>query len=300
MDRYVQHHSFPISGLRAVELSVPDINKAKDFYTTVWGLSLAGEVDGRLYLRGRGCAPYLLSLSKGPVAVESVIWEAADDTDLAALRQRMIDAGGSDATRVAEVDRLGGGTGFTLRDPAGRRISIVQGGERAEPQEGKSLPTHLAHVNINTSDMHRDIAFYEQGMGFELTDQSKIMSFLRTNTDHHMIVLADAEVDTLNHISFMQETWEEVMTASGKMCDAGFPIGWGPGRHGPGDNVFAYFVDPFGIVIEHTAEVLKVDESYRIGGPEDWVWPKGRTDQWGIAPPKTETCKKAQLAIPFS
>ena len=51
------------------------------------------------------------------------------------------------------------------------------------------------------------------------------------------------------------------------MIDAGFPIAWGVGRHGPGDNVFAYFIDPVGIVIEYTAEVLQVDDSYVVRGP---------------------------------
>ena len=53
-------------------------------------------------------------------------------------------------------------------------------------------------------------------------------------------------------------------------------------------------------MIEHTADVLQVDDDYRVGGPEDWTWPKGRSDQWGIAPPKTDQCKAAQLAIPFA
>jgi catechol 2,3-dioxygenase len=72
------------------------------------------------------------------------------------------------------------------------------------------------------------------------------------------------------------------------------------GRHGPGDNVFAYFVDPTGIVIEYTAEVLQVDDDYRVKGSSEWVWPPGRTDHWGIAPPKSEACKKAQTAIAFA
>jgi hypothetical protein len=78
-----------------------------------------------------------------------------------------------------------------------------------------------------------------------------------------------------------------------------YPIGWGVGRHGPGDNIFAYFVDPFGFVIEYTAEVLQVSESYQAHGPDDWVWPPGRTDHWGIAPPKPDYVKQAQLAIRF-
>ena len=84
------------------------------------------------------------------------------------------------------------------------------------------------------------------------------------------------------------------------MIDAGFPLAWGVGRHGPGDNVFAYFIDPFGIVIEYTAEVEQVGDDHVARGPSHWTWPPGRTDQWGIAPPKPEATKKAQLAIRFA
>ena len=57
------------------------------------------------------------------------------------------------------------------------------------------------------------------------------------------------------------------MRASGRMIDAGYPIAWGVGRHGPGDNVFAYFIDPVGFVIEYTAEVLQVDDTTGCGVP---------------------------------
>jgi catechol 2,3-dioxygenase len=113
-------------------------------------------------------------------------------------------------------------------------------------------------------------------------------------------VLADSRVDGLNHVAFMMPELESVMLASGRMIGHGFPMGWGVGRHGPGNNVFAYFVDPFGFVIEYTAEVLQVGEYYQPHGPDYWVWPPARTDQWGIAPPKSESVKQAQLAIRFA
>ena len=39
-----------------------------------------------------------------------------------------------------------------------------------------------------------------------------------------------------------------------------YAIEWGPGRHGPGNNAFNYFIDPFGVVIEYTAEVEQIDD----------------------------------------
>lgn len=75
---------------------------------------------------------------------------------------------------------------------------------------------------------------------------------------------------------------DSLMRGVGRMIDHGYQIGWGVGRHGPGDNIFAYFVDPFGFVIEYTAEVLQVDDSYQPRGPGDWKWPPGRMS---LSPP---------------
>jgi catechol 2,3-dioxygenase len=72
------------------------------------------------------------------------------------------------------------------------------------------------------------------------------------------------------------------------------------GRHGPGNNVFAYFVGPGEVVVEYTAEVQQVDDSYRVGGPEDWTWPPGRTDRWGITAPPSERLQAAQRQIRFA
>jgi catechol 2,3-dioxygenase-like lactoylglutathione lyase family enzyme len=291
---------FPVCDLANVHLLVPDLDKAVKFYTSVWGLIEASHLDGVVYLRGSGSDPYLVALHAGDrAAVVSVGLRADPSADLAALRQRTVEAGAK-AGPIAPVSAFGGGVGFAFLDRGSRRFTIVQGDERPEPMDAPLTPRRLAHVNINTADVEAELAFYQDGLGCVITDRTNIMSFLRANDDHHIIVLATDTIDTLNHIAFLQDDLESVMKASGRMVDAGYPVAWGPGRHGPGDNVFNYFIDPFGFVIEHTAEILKVDDSYKVGGPADWVWPPGRTDHWGVGHVKGDACKKAQKAIPFS
>ncbi|MDD7972183.1 VOC family protein [Roseinatronobacter alkalisoli] len=292
---------FPVQALRSVALIVPDLPRAAKFYTDIWGLVPVSEDAGTLYLRGIGDDPYVLALTQGPQAgIKQVTWRADPATDLEHLRASMIAAGAQAEQGIAPQKDPGGGIGFSVLDHAGRRIAVVQGDTRPVPLANDDWrPVRLAHVNINSASIDTDIAFYRDGMGMVQTDFNGTMAFLRTNDDHHALVLAKAEINTLNHVSFLHDHYDHMMRAGGKMCDAGFAIGWGPGRHGPGDNVFFYFVDPFGIVIEHTAEVLLVDDSYPVGGPKDWIWPEGRVDKWGICPPKTAECKAAQLAIPF-
>lgn len=291
---------FPVTGIASVDFVVPDLAAARVFYTSVWGLTVSGEKEGLVWLRATGDEPYVLSLREGGnVGISAMTFRVSESVDLSDMGRRIEVRRGS-VGGLQRSDAPGGGRELLFRDSVGRPMRLVQGGERAAPLAADpDRPERLAHVNFNSDDVDRDRGFFTDALGFALTDRSKMMAFVRTNGDHHSIVIADAAVNTLNHVAFQLPGWEGVMRASGRMVDAGFSIGWGPGRHGPGNNVFAYFVDPFGFVIEHTADVLQVDDAYRIGGPEDWTWAPGRVDHWGIAPPKTAECKAAQLAMPF-
>jgi catechol 2,3-dioxygenase len=293
---------FPLAGLRSVEFELPDLAAACDFYTGVWGVELVERSSHACWLRGTGSDPYLPSLHAGPrAAIRSMTFRAVPGSDLDRLGSAIAARGGTLLHPPRQIDEPGAGMLIAARDAVGRTIRIVQGDTPLDPlADDPDRPERLAHVNINSADVDRDAALFTDALGFSLTDRSKMMAFVRTNSDHHSVVIAEANVNTLNHVAFQLPTWEGVMRAAGRMIDHQFPIGWGPGRHGPGDNVFTYFVDPFGFVIEYTAEVLQVDEHYRVGGPDDWTWPPGRSDQWGIAPPKTAQCKAAQLAIPFA
>ncbi len=293
---------FPITGLRSVDFDVPDLAAATAFYTDIWGLHLSRQDATRVWLRGTGGDPYLLALHQAErAAIRSMTLRVAPDADPEALAAAMVDKGAQIVGSASPTDEPGGGILMAVRDAQGRTIQLVQDDTLLAPLPfDRDRPERLAHVNFNSDDVDRDAAFYTEALGFTLTDRSKMMAFVRTNSDHHSIVIADAPVNTLNHVAFQMPDWEGVMRAAGRMVDHRFPIGWGPGRHGPGNNVFTYFVDPFGFVIEYTADVLQVDDSYRVGMPQDWTWPPGRTDQWGIAPPKTLECKAAQLAIPFA
>ncbi len=297
---------FPVTALRSVDLAVPSLAQAEAFYTAVWGLEVAERRCRSLYLRATGCDHHVLGLHEGPAAIRSITFRAESVAALEAVVARAPAAGGRVLQGVAGVDWAGGGVGVVVADADGRVLRVVHGDDRRPVGPGpvdppaRDRPSRLSHVNVNSRDTDATARFFEAVLRFRLTDRSKMMAFVRCNSDHHCVVIADAPVDGLNHVAFLLPTLEGVMVGSGRLVDHGHPIAWGVGRHGPGDNVFAYFVDPFGIVVEYTAEVLQVDDGYRVRGPSEWVWPPGRTDQWGIAPPKSDALKQAQLAIPFA
>lgn len=292
---------FPVTGLRSVAIGTPDIARSEQFYTQVWGLSVAARQDGVVYLRASGADHHVLALhSSDSPAILSVTFRVGASEDLGALAERALANGATLLAAPAANPEPDGGTVMAIREPQGGLLRFVQGDRlHADAREERDRPLRLAHVNLNSADVDAETAFYEQALGFVLTDRSKLMAFLRCNSDHHAVVLAEARANGLNHIAFLLPDWESVMRASGRLVDAGHPIAWGVGRHGPGDNVFAYFIDPVGFVVEFTAEVLQVDDSYRVRGPEEWTWPPGRSDHWGIAPPKADHVKAAQTAIVY-
>ncbi|WP_027487309.1 VOC family protein [Allorhizobium undicola] len=294
-------HDFPVEALRSVELGVPDIGASVEFYTKTWGLQVVQQDADKVFLAGSGDDFHILELKQSTRAeLRKVTFRARSREDLLKLHSLCEEAGATVLRAPQALTAPSGGFGFVIREPQGCVLEFVHGDLRRQPSHTPLVPVRLAHVNINSAEIEALSDFYRNSLGFRLTDRSRMMAFLCCNQDHHSVVLAEAPVNGLNHIAFQMPDLESVMRGSGRVVDAGYPIGWGVGRHGPGDNVFAYFVDPHGVVIEYTAEVLQVDESYRVGGPQDWVWPPGRTDQWGIAPPKSEACKKAQQAVGFS
>jgi catechol 2,3-dioxygenase len=293
---------FPVSTLRSVDLTVPDLEQAERFYTETWGLAIAARRDGVIYLRATGDDHHVLALHAGSsTAIRSITFRVTGPDVLDGIAERAVRHGGRVVVEKSLRDDPAGGIGLVIDDGNGRVLRFVHGdARRVADSPVRDRPTRLSHVNLNSTATDAATAFFQQVLGFRLSDRSKLMAFIRCNSDHHAIVITDAPVNGLNHIAFMIPKLEGVMTAAGRMIDHGFPIAWGVGRHGPGDNVFAYFIDPFGIVIEYTAEVLQVDDSYIPRGPSDWTWPPGRTDQWGIAPPKSDRVKDAQHAILFA
>jgi catechol 2,3-dioxygenase len=296
------HASSHVTALRSVALNVPDLAVAEHFYTSVWHLQVAARGEGVIYFRGTGADHHLLALHhvQGPAQIRCVTLRARHRSALDAVASAALAAGGKVLQPVAQLNEPGGGTALTVADPDGRVFQLVHGDDlHADAHEARDQPIRLAHVVLNSHDVEATRSFMEAVFDFSLSDRTRIMAFKRCNSDHHSIALGDTDNDALNHIAFLMPDVDAVMRGGGRMRDAGYGIEWGPGRHGPGDNAFNYFVGPFDVVVEYTAEVQQIDDSYQAGQPSDWTWPPGRVDQWGISTPPSPRLKEAQKAVLF-
>ena len=291
-----------VQAVRSVDLAVTDIAVAREFYTKVWNLDEVCEQHAIVCLRASGRFHHVLSLRAGArTALIRIVLDALDRATTDRIYQQVSRAGQPTDGAPRPLARPGGGYGFGFKDPEGRNFAVLCAvDDHVDGPTRSDRPTKLSHVNLNCRDNDATFAFLRDALGFRLSDQTRHFRFIRCNADHHSLVIGFNEKATLNHIAFEMLDLDSVMRGIGRMRDHGYPVEWGPGRHGPGNNAFAYFCGPEEFPLEYTTEMLQVDESYRSGGPADWTWPPGRVDQWGITAGPTERVKRAQGLFGFT
>ena len=267
--------------LRSIELALPDPKAAARFLTGVWGMAEAEPSGESRYLRGSGPFPYLVGLEKSEREFVRSTTFVCETDELDALCNRVMAAGWPIRGVVSEEP--GGGSGVIVELPEGEILRFLVNAGEVAPIEGSDLPVKLTHVVFNSVDAEASGHAVEDVLGFRVSDRTKGMVFVRCNESHHSTAFARAGIASLNHIAFEMQDIDAVMRGIGRLRDHGSAPAWGPGRHGPGANVFAYFIAPFGPVIEFSTAVDKVGEDYEPGAPEDWTWPEGRIDQWGLS-----------------
>ncbi len=269
--------------LRSVELEVPDRDSAVRFFVDVWGLLDAGERSGTAYLRGTEDLPYVVSVTRASAPAVAAVTFSGSKPEVLKIRKRAA-AAGAPLGPMRDFDEPGGGTGFLVEGPEGHVFRFLTEKKRTKQlRPDRDRPMQVTHVVLNAQDREACTRFAVAVLGFKLSDRTGFMSFVRCDRVHHAIAYAQAANSLLNHIAFEMADIDAVMRGIGRLKDAGFETFWGPGRHGPGNNVFAYFVAPFGAAVEYTAEVQRVGPSYKVGTPEDWKWPPKRNDHWGIS-----------------
>lgn len=267
--------------LRSIELALPGAAEAAAFLTDIWGMAPACVQGATHYLRGSGSFPYLVALEESADAyVRSTTFTCTAER-LEQLKRSVTQAGLNAAPVISQDP--GGGHGIIVELAEGELLRFLVDAQEVAPIEGHDLPVKLTHVVFNSADAEATGHLVEQALGFRVSDRTKGMVFVRCNDSHHSTAFARAGFASLNHIAFEMEDLDAVMRGIGRLRDQDMAPAWGPGRHGPGANVFAYFIAPFGPVIEFSTAVEKVPDDYQPGAPEDWTWPARRIDQWGIS-----------------
>lgn len=280
----------PVTHVRHVAITTPTLSETTAFYVDLWGLYPVASASDVVFLGAVGSPePYIVRIRAAAERRTDLI--AFGIRDRAAVDTLADDLGRAGVRLVHEpraLDTPGGGYGFRFFDPDGRQVEAsadVQAKPHRELAPRESVPRKLSHVVLDTANIADTMAFYTRHLGFRLSDWLEDrMCFLRCSADHHSLALTRRGRAGLNHISFEMLGLDEYMRGTGRLVRARREPLWGPGRHGPGDNVYSYFAGPDDFVVEYTTALERItDEDAWI--PRVWPATKDYADRWGTAGP---------------
>ena len=288
-----------ITHVRHIALNCGAFDECLDYYAGPWGLELLSDSDDRTaVLRATGPEHHVLELHRSDSnSIHHLSLGLADDRAVDAAVMGLGAAGVTLLGEPAALDQPGGGYGFRIADPEGRIVELSACTDAVPGGPAQPTPVKIAHIVLNTADIESLSAWWCDVLGFRVSDWSeRQMVFLRCNSDHHSIAFNRAEWASLNHVAYEVPSLDAFMSSIGRLKRAGHDVGWGPGRHGPGNNAFGYFVDPAGTVPEVTAEVQQVDEATWV--PRTWPRTPELSDRWGTAGPPSAEMRQFMAGTP--
>jgi len=268
-----------IEDIAYVRFRAPDLSEMQAFLEQ-FGLDVAQADSNRLFMRGRGGSPFLHVTELGEAGFAAIGFRAESLADLRTLAA-------AEGAAVEPLDAPGGGSVVRLSDPDGHQVEVVAGQAFADPVvfdprqpwnnverrgrlravkrtgQGPANVIRLGHAVLAVSDFRASEAWYKARFGFITSDeisvapQFSVGAFLRcdrgeTPTDHHTLFLLQAPTGPgFNHAAFEVRDLDDLMAGHDHLKAASRTPAWGVGRHILGSQVFDYWRDPWGHILEH-------------------------------------------------
>ena len=178
-----------------------------------------------------------------------------DAASLAALADRAA-AGGVEIR--PSPSPLFGAEAFAVADPDG---NVIVFGLAQQDASRAGLRGPLQHLTLASQDPEAFERFYIDKLGLLLSDTVRdadgrlMVVWMRTNHEHHTLSCFRHATQGIDHHSYEAGDWSVIKDWCDRMGDRRIKLMWGPGRHGPGNNLFVFIEDPDGNWIEISAEL---------------------------------------------
>ncbi|WP_375392801.1 VOC family protein, partial [uncultured Sphingomonas sp.] len=101
---------------------------------------------------------------------------------------------------------------------------------------------------------------------------------LRCSHEHHSLAMFQTAEARLDHHCLEAGDWGLIRDWGDHFAGEHIPLKWGPGRHGPGNNLFMFIHDLDGNWIELSAELEQVAPDRAVG---DWLHEERTLNSWG-------------------
>lgn len=322
-----------VRDLAWLEFEKPDL-EAAELFGHAFGFSTNYRDGNELHLRGTRAAGPAVIVRRGPRSrFTGPAFLAADETDLLRLADHL------GVTVATLPDRLGGLTVDTL-DPSGARVRVVSGVHQLpalpgqaplvlntgddlrrenatqRPRREPAKVERLGHVVLQTTRYQQTLDWYLEHLGLIVSDflyydgqrdRGPTMSFIRCDrgsepTDHHTLAMTLGPRTRYVHSAYQVADLDALAAGGEFLREAGYRRSWGIGRHIQGSQIFDYWRDDNGFLVEHFTDGDMFDNTLEPGwapmtasGLAQWG-PAASADFLGLKPGK-EALAEARSVI---
>lgn len=269
-----------------VALRVPDLEASSEHAMRTLGLrSVRASADAAL-LTANDKHHELQLLADGPPGIDHVGLEVSSERELEGVRDRALAAGSRIVSEAPEEEGLS--RAIRVEAPLGLVFEVYCGMERSAPDPAHVLggrARKLGHVTFGVGDKADLVTFLIEVLGFRVSDSVEAFVWLRCDADHHGIAVGSGfPADVMHHYAFELKGWSGMLEYLDHLALQGQRLIYGPGRHGPGYNLFTYLPDPGGAILEAYADLQRIEDDATYT-PMGWESHPNPVNLWGPPPP---------------
>jgi len=170
---------------------------------------------------------------------------------------------------------------FGVNDPDNNLI--IFGLVKKKEKEFSGIHAPLQHLTFASTNVEAFENFYFKKLGFAVSDRvlhkdgTMATCFTRSNHEHHTIACFKSKTSGIDHHSYETGDWAKIKDWCDRFSELGIKLMWGPGRHGPGNNLFIFIEDPDSNWIEISAELEVVHDR----ATKHWPQEPNTLNLWG-------------------
>ncbi len=258
-----------------------DTGRLAAFYSDTLGYRFGESPTGLL---GTATGRRLAILPGAARSLAYAVYTVPDADEIDRLERRLL-AAGVDVEHPEQAGLLPGAVSFL--DPDGNRFifGVATAASEAPMASTALRPARLQHVVFASTGLQLWLQFMTDVVGFVLSDRvvddqgGLRTAFVRCSHEHHSLAVFAASENRLDHHCYEAGDWNLIRDWSDHFAKLRVPLKWGPGRHGPGDNLFAFIHDPDGNWVEISAELEHCQPDRPAG---EWPHEQHTLNSWGI------------------
>jgi catechol 2,3-dioxygenase-like lactoylglutathione lyase family enzyme len=236
--------------------------------TEILGLHVTYSDDRQTWLSSNGRAAELVLLRFSENSVHTIGLEALTREAVRDAQARIEGTGCRILSREPSLDCMA--AGVTFATPEGLRFEIHT--PTRDELYGRRYATHgigpnrIDHLNLTSPDPVATRKQLEGICGLRLSERmvdDSLAWMYGGNRQHHIVGIVRGKAG-LHHYSFEIKEFNDYLKLGDLLDRFDKELLWGPGRHRPGDNTYAYYTDSSGAMIECSGSMALIadDEGY--------------------------------------